>query len=185
MAQSSPGRLIQAQEAALVLFDLQEKLLPVMAEPERVLQNAVKVVKFARLMGLPVAVCEQERLGPIVAPIRQELSRYEPIPKLAFDCFGSQAFREELSRLDRRAVVILGIEAHICVVQTAFSAAAAGYCVQVVNDATSSRSPENHRLAELRLLQAGITLTSTEMLVYELLKQAGTEEFKAGLALVK
>jgi nicotinamidase-related amidase len=176
--------LIQAEDCALLIIDMQEKLLPVIAEREKVLSNIVKLVRFSRIMGIPTLVCEQNKLGPTVSEVQNELEAYDPIPKDTFNCFGTEAFGAQLEGLGRTTILVSGIEAHICVAQTSLTAPA-GYRVHTVGDATSSRTLENAQAAAQRLLQAGVTVTTTEMCIFELLKRAGTEEFKQASKLVK
>jgi nicotinamidase-related amidase len=112
------------------------------------------------------------------------LASVAPVPKVDFNCFGCQAFEKVVQELDKRTLILCGIEAHICVAQTALYAAS-DYQVHVVADAIASRSPENRRIAVERMSQRGITITSTEMVIYELLRKAGTDTFKEVLKLVK
>ena len=175
---------LRRDDAVLVVIDMQERLLPVMADRERVVENALKLVKFARIIGLPILFTEQQNLGETIAELRVELKDIEPLIKLEFDCFESPAFTDRLSQLKRNTLIIFGIEAHICVAQTALHALS-HYKVQVVSDAVSSRSPHNREVALQRLRQAGNIVTSTEMVIYELLGRAGTAEFREALKLVK
>jgi nicotinamidase-related amidase len=175
---------LRRDDAFLVVIDMQERLLPVMADRERVVENALKLVKFARIIGLPILFTEQQNLGETIAELREELKDIEPLIKLEFDCFESSAFTDRLSQLKRTTLIISGIEAHICVTQTALHALA-HYKVQVVSDAVSSRSTHNREVALQRMRQAGVIVTSTEMVIYELLGRAGTAEFREALKLVK
>jgi nicotinamidase-related amidase len=202
MRKSSIGRLIEKQrlymsgkppsrhaalrrdDASLVVIDMQERLLPVMAGKERVVENALKLVKFARIIGLPILFTEQQNLGETASELREELKDIQPIIKLEFDCFESSVFIDRLDHLNRNTIIILGIEAHICVAQTALHALS-HYKVQVVSDAVSSRSPHNWEVALQRMRQAGVIVTSAEMVIYELLGKAGTDQFREALKLVK
>lgn len=172
------------EECVLAVVDVQERLLPHIHQGDRVVAQIVKLVKFAKIVGLPILWAEQEKLGPTAGPIRAELAGLEPFGKAAFGCLGCGGFRERLASLGRSTLVLCGIEAHVCVAQTALQALP-GYDVQVVADAVGSRAPENRQLALERLRQAGAVITSTEMLFYEVLGQAGTDEFRAVLPLVK
>lgn len=176
--------LLRREDCVLVVIDAQEKLMPVIADRERIADNILRLVKFAGIIGLPVVVSEQMKLGPTLEPIAAELKGVKAIEKITFDCLACDPFRAELARLDRGTLLLAGVEAHICVAQTALNAAGR-YRVQVAGDAAGSRAPENRDLAFARLRMNGITITSTEMLIYELLGQAGTAEFKATLPLVK
>ena len=176
--------LLDKDDSLLVIIDMQERLFPVMAEKGRILENVIKLVKFFRIMGLPVLLTEQQKLGDTIPEIRKEVADIEPIEKLEFDCFGSDLFKEKITTLKKRSLIISGIEAHICVTQTALHALS-DYVVHVVSDAISSRSPHNWEVALRRMEQGGVTITSTEMVIYELLGKAGTDNFKEVLQLVK
>jgi len=176
--------LISREDCLLVVIDLQEKLLPVVSEKEAVLDNVVRLVKFARIIDLPVVLTEQQNLGPTVPEVKVELAGLEPISKITFDCFGEKAFQARLEEINKKVLVLAGIEAHICVAQTALTALNR-FMVHVVSDAVSSRALHNKDAALARMRQAGAVVTSTEMVIYELLRRAGTPEFKAALKLVK
>jgi nicotinamidase-related amidase len=182
MCQREP--LLRREDCVLVVIDAQEKLMPVIAERESITDNLLRLVKFAGIIGLPVMVSEQMKLGPTLEPLVAELKDVRAIEKTTFDCLACQPFRDHLARLDRGTLLLAGVEAHICVAQTALGAAGR-FRVQVVADASGSRAPANRDLAFARLRMNGVTITSTEMLIYELLGQAGTAEFKATLPLVK
>ena len=176
--------LLTREDSLLVIIDMQERLLPVIAEKERIIENVVKLVKFSHIIGLAVVLTEQQKLGETVPEIRELLKAIQPISKLEFDCFGSSAFAKHVSEQDKDTLIITGVEAHVCVAQTALSGLS-DYTVQVVSDAISSRSLHNRDVALHRMGQNGVTITSTEMVIYELLQKAGTATFKEALALVK
>ena len=182
--QSSGNTLLGKNDPLLVIIDMQERLIPVIADKEMVIENVVRLAKFAGIIGLPVLITEQQNLGDTLPEIREELKVIEPITKLEFNCFGSNAFSERIRKHERNTLIIAGIEAHICVVQTALHAHPA-YAVQVVSDGVSSRSLHNRNVALNRMRQQGITVTSTEMVIYELLGKAGTDTFRQALKLVK
>lgn len=172
------------EECVLAVVDVQERLLPHIHEGERVVANAARLVKVARMLGLPVLWAEQEKLGATVEPVRSELSGLAPIGKAEFGALGCAPFRERLASLGRRTLVVCGVEAHICVAQTVLQALPE-YEVHVVSDAVGSRAPENRAVALERLRQAGAVVTCSEMFFYEILQRAGTGEFRAVLPLVK
>jgi isochorismate hydrolase len=178
------GGLISKDETVLIIIDMQERLFPVMAEKDKLLENVMKLVRFAKVLGLPVLVTEQEKLGNTLQEIREELKEVQPIGKVDFDCFGCGTFSQTLAGLQKKTLLLAGIEAHICVAQTALHAVSS-YTVHTVSDAIASRSPHNHRIALDRMMQRGVTVTSTEMAVYEILGRAGTETFREVLKLVK
>ena len=175
--------VIGREEAVLVVIDMQEKLVPAMAEGEQAVTNTRRLLGLAEVMGLPVIATEQEKLGRTIPEIAEKLTG-PAIPKTTFDCFLTEDFSARVAKTGRNALIICGIEAHICVAQTALSAHPR-FTVHVVADAIASRSPHNVLIAVERMRAAGITITSTEMAIYELLQRAGTAQFKAMLPLVK
>jgi isochorismate hydrolase len=183
-AQSSGGSLLGKNDPILVIIDMQERLIPVIADKEIVIENVVRLAKFSTIIGLPVVLTEQQNLGDTLPEIREELKDIPPITKLEFNCFGSHAFSKRIGKQDRNTLIIAGIEAHICVAQTALHAHP-DYAVHVVSDAVSSRALHNRDVALHRMRQKGITVTSTEMVIYELLGKAGTDMFREVLKLVK
>ena len=176
--------LIDSKDAVLLIVDMQDKLFKAMSEKEVLISNVLKLLKFSRIMDIPVVVTEQQQLGNTLYVIRENLPDTKPICKFSFDCFRVEAFQETLNRINRKALIITGIEAHICVMQTALHALS-DYTVHVVSDAVSSRNPNNCDAALGRLTTEGATITTTEMVIYELLKEAGTDTFKEVLKLVK
>jgi nicotinamidase-related amidase len=176
--------LAEKRDCVLVIVDVQEKLVPVIAGADAIIQNIIKLVKFARMLTLPIVFTEQQNLGRTVEQIRSETGEIEPISKITFSCFASDEFRNYVQYLKRKTLILSGIESHICVAQTALDAPRE-FTVQVVSDAVASRDPRNREIALERMRAAGIAITSTEMFIYELLKKAGTDEFRATLPLVK
>jgi nicotinamidase-related amidase len=178
------GHLINREDSILVVIDVQERLMPVIANRDGVIDNVVRLLKFSQIIGLPVILTEQEKLGDTLPQIPEARPDLQPIRKLDFDCFGCQGFVEKISSLGRNTLVLTGVEAHICVAQTALHAVP-DHTVHVVSDATSSRREENWKVGLERMRQAGVVITSTEMVIYELLQRAGTDEFRDVLPLVK
>ncbi|MFH1034780.1 MAG: isochorismatase family protein [Pseudomonadota bacterium] len=182
MSHQSP--LLERQDCVLVVIDVQEKLMRVMSEKDKVAENVLKLVQFAGIIGLPVVFSEQEKLGPTLPGILVEAPGAPVIGKTTFDCLATQEFAQKIQELGRGTLLLCGVESHICVAQTALSALGR-HRVQVISDAISSRSLHNWVIAVERLRAAGAVITSTEMVIYELLRQAGTDEFRATLPLVK
>lgn len=180
-------QLTNAADCLLVLVDVQERLLPVIDGHAAVLANCQRLARFAGIMGLPVLACRQRNLGAVVEPLAQALPQGAPpaIEKISFDCFGEPAFAQAVVASGRRTLIVCGIEAHICVLQTALGGLVAGHVVQVLADAVGSRAPHNHRVALERLAKAGALISTTEMFIYELLRRADSEQFRQTLPLVK
>jgi nicotinamidase-related amidase len=176
--------LVKREECALVVIDVQERLMPAIAQKEVILQNTLRVLKFAQLVDIPVVITEQEKLGPTIPEVAAEALGVNPVGKVFFNCFMSAEFENYIKQLEKKTLVLAGVEAHICVAQTALQALSS-FKVHVLADAIGSRTPENRDIALGRMLQAGATITSTEMFIYEILQRAGTDKFKAALQLVK
>jgi nicotinamidase-related amidase len=181
---STTPNLIGRDDSVLVVIDVQERLMPVIADREKVTENVVRLLKSAEILGLPVILTEQEKLGSTLPELREARPGLQPIRKLEFDCFGCQEFVQEVRKVGRNTLILCGVETHICVAQTALHAAP-DYTIHVVSDATSSRTEANWQAGLDRMRQAGVVITSTEMVIYELLQFAGTDEFTAVLPLVK
>jgi hypoxanthine phosphoribosyltransferase len=182
---ANPDNMIKKEEAILVIIDIQERLVPVISNREVIIENILRLIKFSHIINIPVVITEQERLGPTLTELKQELPNIKPIEKGHFNCFFSDEFLRVIEDLGRKSLVLTGVETHICVAQTALYAAASDFNVHVVSDAVSSRIKENWQIAIDRMRQAGVTISTTEMLIYELLQKAGTPEFKLTLPLVK
>lgn len=176
-----------ASRAALIVIDVQERLLPAMAGGEVVVTSIVRLLKGAALLDVPVLASEQYRkgLGPMVAPLAALLPDRARIEKIAFSCADEPRFVAPLEALGRNQVVLAGIEAHVCVLQTALDLKETGYHVFVVADAVASRVPSSRDAALARLARAGIHVVTTEMVLFEWLGRAGTDQFKQISALVK
>lgn len=180
------SRLISREGAVLVIIDAQEKLFPLVVGRERVLENILKLVKFARIVGIPILLTEQYPvgLGPTVRELREELPDVRPIEKTTFSCFGSPEFREQLGKVGAKTLILTGIETHVCVSQTALDALDE-FRVCVVADAVSSRTEENWRISLERMRDGGAIVLSAEMLMFEVLRDAKTREFKEALKFLK
>ena len=190
MQEISPHvQLLERGSTGLVLVDLQAKLMPAMLEPAATLRNARILLQLAEVLQLPVILTGQyvKGLGPIVPEIIEAAPGVVPFEKNRFGCFGEPEFSDHLKKCapKARTLVIAGVESHICVMQTALGALQAGYLVHVASDAVCSRSRENWQLGVDRMQRAGAVISSTEMVVYELLGRSGTEEFKAMLPMLK
>ncbi len=178
---------LDAAKTVLLLIDFQERLFPVMYEKEKLLKNVIKLVKGAKVLEVPIILTEQypKGLGPTIPEIKELIPEIKAVEKVCFSCTDEAAFIKALASLKRRQVLIAGIEAHICVYQTAMALARAGYEVQVVADCTASRDPENKMTALTKLGGAGVSATTSEMALFELLKVAQGDKFKQISSIVK
>lgn len=181
-------RPLHPSECALIVIDIQEKLLPPIFEKDRLLRNGQLLIRLANILAIPIVATTQyaKGLGNTVAEIK-ELLPGAAIDKNAFSCFGSDAFCSAIKRLpgQRNTVLLCGMESHICVTQTALAALREGYLVHVASDAVSSRTEWNWKIGLERMRAAGAVISSTEMMIYELLQESGTEAFKKMLHYLK
>jgi nicotinamidase-related amidase len=183
--------LISRDKSQLLIIDVQDKLLGAISGKDRVVDRCVSLVRAARLMGVPITLSEQypQGLGPTVDPIREAYGNAGFIvDKVEFSCLRSEPLRDrlhELRRQGRPQAVIGGIEAHVCVLQTAIDLEAQGFEAFVAADAIGSRSKLNRKLAISRLMKSGVDVVDSEMVLFEWLERAGTPEFKELQALIK
>ena len=181
-------RRLRADDCMLGVIDIQEKLLPPIHEKERLIHNSQLLIRLAKILSLPVIVTTQysKGLGQAVPEIMQLLPGHKPVDKTEFGCFGNGEFCSAISMLAGRSTLLLcGMETHICVMQTALGALHQGLSVHVAADAVGSRSDLNWKLGLERMKEAGAVISSTEMIIYELLGKSGSPEFKEILQYVK
>lgn len=181
---------IDRDDLVLVVIDIQERLAAAMPRREQVEAVAARLARVAALVGAPVIVTRQypRGLGDTVPGLAETLGAIEgvqTIDKTCFCCAGETAFVEALQATGRQQVAIVGMETHICVTQTALALAERGMRAHVVADGCCSRDESNHEISLARLRHAGVVVTVSESVMYEAVGQAGTEEFKALLGIVK
>jgi len=182
-------RPLEADQCALVVVDIQEKLLPPIFQKEQLVKNSQLLIRLAGILRIPTLMTTQyaKGLGGTVPEIASLLPETEPIDKQMFSCFGSDVFCSMLKRMPgkRNTVLLCGMESHICVMQTALGALREGYLVHVASDAVSSRTEWNWKLGLERMRAAGALISSAEMMVYELLRSSGAPGFKELLPYLK
>jgi nicotinamidase-related amidase len=173
--------MLQADSAVLLIIDIQEKLFRVMHKKEELADNLQKLIKGIQVLGIPVIITEQypRGLGSTIPEISHLLPESKPLPKVCFSCCTDEGFLQEFKKLNRKQILIAGIESHICVYQTAADLLAAGYEVYAVSDVISSRTEQNRDIGLKMMTQLGVKLTGTEAVLFELLKVAKGEKFKA------
>ena len=175
-------RPLEADQCALVVIDIQQKLLPPIFQKEQLVRNAQLLIRAAGVLNIPTLLSTQyaKGLGGTVPEIFSLLTGTEPVDKTLFSCFGSDAFCGLLKRLpgQRNTLLLCGIESHICVTQTALGALRDGYLVHVASDAVSSRTEWNWRIGLDRMRAAGAIISSTEMMIYELMRSSSSAAFK-------
>lgn len=179
--------MLRIKNVVLLIVDVQGNLAHAMHGKELLFKNMQKLIKGIQVLGIPILWIEQnpQRLGPTIPEIANLLSNIQPIGKMSFSSCGSDHFLQDLKALNRKQVLIAGIEAHVCVYQTAADLVDIGYEVQVVTDAVSSRDMLNKEIGLQKTRDLGACLTSVETALFELLKVAGGESFKEILKIVK
>ena len=180
---------LEAERCALLVVDIQEKLLPPIFHKEQLVRNSKLLIRAADALKIPAIVSTQyaRGLGKTVPEVASLLPETEAIDKDQFSCFGSEVFRTLLKRLpgNRNTLLLCGMESHICVTQTALAALREGYLVHVASDAVSSRTEWNWKIGLERMRGAGAVISSTEMMIYELMRSSSSPAFKAILRHVK
>lgn len=183
-------RHLRSDSALLVVIDVQERLARVIDGIEDVEANIARLVRGAKILGVPSIVTEQypKGIGPTTETVRaafEESGSFEPIQKMCFSSWGCGEFAEKVRASGRTQVIVTGIEAHVCVHQTTLDLLEQGFDVWIVADAVSSRTSGNRRIATDRMVAEGARLTSTEMALFEMTVESGTDTFKAISRLVK
>ena len=179
--------MISSADAVFVIVDIQGSLAQVMFDKEKLFANTVKLIEGFKILNLPVIVTEQipQKLGKTLPQIAAELEEVNPIAKESFSCWDESNFKKKLEELNRRHVILIGIECHVCVYQTALDLISNGYTVHLVADAVSSRTPENRQIGIDAMKNAGAKITSTEMVLFELLRTAADPRAKEFFKIVK
>lgn len=175
------------EKSALLVVDVQEKLLPSIHEHEAITRQCVKLIRGCAALNVPVIVTEQYSKGlcSTVGPIREVLPGDAPVfEKMKFSAY-VEGVRKKISELQRTHVILCGIETHICVMQTALDLADAGLIVGVATDAVGSRTPADREAGLRRMASIGVVPLSVEMALFEMVHEAGTDRFKAVLPIVK
>lgn len=175
-------RPLEAEQCALVVIDIQEKLLPPIFQKDQLVRNSQLLIRAAGILKIPAIVSTQysKGLGSTVPEVASLLSGIDAVDKTLFSCFGSDMFCALLKRLpgQRNTLLLCGMESHICVTQTALAALRDGYLVHVASDAVSSRTEWNWKIGLDRMRASGAVISSTEMMIYELIRSSSSAAFK-------
>lgn len=173
--------LLDKEKSCLVVVDIQEKLTPKVVHAKTLVEKANWLMRLASELDVPVLVCEQypKGLGYTIAPLKDLLPMHLVVEKLSFSAYRDPIFTQELQKNNRKQIILLGIETHVCILQTALDLQANGYHVFVVLDAVSARHLHDHQVAIDRMKQIGVHIITAEMVFYEWMRHAGTPMFKA------
>jgi nicotinamidase-related amidase len=179
--------MLNTEDAVLVMVDFQARLAGIVDRAELVLPNALRLVNGCQALAVPILPTLQvpEKLGPMPPELEDALSGVTPIPKAVFSALREPTFLLALRQSKRTQVILAGIEAHVCVLQTGLDLLDAGYSVHVLSDGVFSRSAENHDLALARLHDAGATVSSVEMALFEMVRTSAHPQFRTISKLVK
>ena len=184
-----PLKYLSPSQCALMVVDIQDRLMPVIEDRDRVVKNSVLLLKAAGIMKMPVLATTQyvARIGELVPEIKAELGGITPIDKMEFGGFNNQAVRKAAGQLPSAidTLIFCGVETHICIYQTVAGAIMTGFTAWVPADASASRSRHNHRTGLSRIREIGGVVANTELVIYELLHKAGSQEFKELLPFLK
>lgn len=176
---------VKRSDCVLLVIDVQDRLIGSIARHEAVVENIGALIRAAQVLDVPVMATEQEKLGKIVPELEGLLSDSPRFRKLSFSCCGDSVFMRMLRQVRKKTVIVCGIEAHICVLQTVLDLLKHRYHVLLVRDATSSHAAIDRETAIERMRSAGAIIATTEAVIYELTEKAGTEEFRKILEILK
>ncbi|KJY82382.1 isochorismatase [Vibrio galatheae] len=179
--------MLTPQNTGLIVVDIQGKLARFVHNSEEIIANCGKLITACQILGLPIVLLEQnpDKLGHTVPELKALLGETEPITKYTFNACDCSEFSERLTELDVDTWLVCGLEAHICVYQTAVGLVEQGYEVELVSDCISSRKKSNIDLSIRRTSEKGISITGLEMCLYDLISDCRTNEFKQILSLIR
>ncbi|MEA4854077.1 MAG: isochorismatase family protein [Christensenella sp.] len=178
---------IQADNTAAIGIDFQERLVPVIAGNEKIVEKTAMLLKGLRALGVPLVMMRQypKGLGDIIPEIKEAAGDFAPMDKLSFSACGEEEIMREIESKGKKNVIVCGVEAHVCVLQTVIDLIAAGMQPVLVCDCIGSRFPSDMEIAVQRAQQEGALLTTAEAILFELTQRAGNETFKTISKLVK
>jgi len=179
--------ILRRNETALLIIDVQDKIFRVMLNPEIIIKNTIKLIEGFKILDIPIFVTEQypKGLGETEYRIKESLKDIIPIHKLSFSCSGAGELFNAFKNKNIKQVAVAGIESHVCVQQTALDLIANGFQVSLAADACSSRKESDYNISLERMSSAGVIVTTTEAILFELLNVCGTEEFKKISKIIK
>jgi len=178
---------ILKENTVAVIIDVQEKLFPHMFEKEMLRKNLNILMQGINILGLPAILTEQytKGLGPTIPSLREYVKEYSSVEKTAFSCCDESVFMSKLREMKVNFVILAGIEAHVCVLQTAIDLLQNGFLPVIIEDCTSSRKIKDKAIAIKRMAREGAIISSCESILFELLRFSGNEQFKAVSRLIK
>jgi nicotinamidase-related amidase len=184
----NPNReFLKPNDCVLLLVDMQKVLLDLCVDSPRVVRNTAALIEVAKVFAIPVVFSVQnaEKLGGFLPELTGLLAEPNLIHKMEFNCFENEAIERAVRETGRKTILLAGTEGHVCIFHTGAGALGLGYTVHVASDAVTSRTAPNRQIGLDRLEKAGAVISSTEMIIFELLHRAGTPQFRAVLPLLK
>ncbi len=178
---------IQKDGSAALIIDIQEKLFPHIYENMQFLGNTKKLIEGLKILEIPLIVTEQysKGLGKTITEISSHIEPFNPFDKTSFSCMDNQNIKETLIPKDKKFIILCGIEAHVCVLQTAIDLQSNNFIPVVISDCISSRKLSDKQIALKRMHAENIIVSTYESVLFELLRFSGNEQFKAISRLVK
>jgi nicotinamidase-related amidase len=179
--------LLAPDDCFMLVVDVQQSMLALCKHADRTFKHCMALIEMATILDLPIIFSEHnaDKLGGVIPNLLEKVSDAPVLNKLAFSCFQDAQLRETMDALGRKTLILIGLETHVCIFQTGADALQRGYGVHVAMDAVCSRSTLNWEVGLRRLERAGAVVSSTEMVIFELLNRAGTPEFRRALPLIK
>ncbi|MBN1795262.1 MAG: hydrolase [Sedimentisphaerales bacterium] len=179
--------MFEIEKCCLVIVDVQGKLAQLMHEKQSLFKHIQILIKAAKILDIPILWCQQvpDALGPTIEQIAELIDSEKPINKASFSCCCDEQFNSRLKQAGKQQIILCGIEAHVCIYQTAVELKQAGFEVAVIADAVSSRTAQNKQIALEKMRSSGIDISSTEMMLLELLKTAEHPQFREIAKLIR
>lgn len=179
--------MLNTKEAVLVIVDFQTRLIEVVDRGERVISEITQIIKGCQALEIPILATVQvpEKLGPMPDELAEVLGDVTPYTKTVFSALREPTFLTALRQTGRTQVILVGVETHVCIMQTGLDLIDAGYSLYVLRDGVFSRTAENHQVGVQRLHDAGATISSVEMSLFELIRTSTHPQFRTISKLVK
>lgn len=179
--------MLEIKNSILLVIDIQGNLAHAMHDKESLFKATGQLIKGIKCLEIPMILTEQnpKGLGPTIPEIRELIPDLIAIPKISFSCCNEKTFMEEVKKINKRQILISGIESHICIYQTTINLLDMGYEVHIVTDAVASRDPKNRELALRKMERMGATMTCVEMALFELMRTAEHPRFRDIVKIIK
>jgi nicotinamidase-related amidase len=187
MKDSVYGQFLAREDCLLLLVDIQKSMLDLCVQKDMVVKNCAALIDIVSIFEIPVFFSQHnaKKLGGFLSELVAKVQHPAIHDKLEFSCLENEGIAQALENLGRRTILLAGLETHVCIFHTGAHAVRLGYQVHVAGDAVTSRSPFNWETGLRRLERAGVVISSTEMIIFELLNRAGTPEFRRALPVLK